>query len=76
VGVLLITAMLILPAAAARPMARSPESMVMIAFGVGAISVLAGLTASWRWDTPAGPSIILAAALTFLVSNSLAAVRA
>lgn len=69
VGVLLITAILILPAAAARPLARSPEQMAVLAGAVGTLSVAGGLYASWTIDTPAGPSIILAASLLFLVSN-------
>ncbi len=69
VGVLLITAMLILPAAAARPLARSPEQMALVSGVIGVASVALGLQASWVWDTPAGPSIILAATLVFLTTN-------
>lgn len=69
VGVLLITAMLILPAAAARPLSRSPEQMAVNAGVIGVLSVGLGLQASWYWDTPAGPSIILIASLAFLLSN-------
>jgi len=69
VGILLITAMLILPAAAAAPLSRSPERMVLFAAGIGAASVLGGLWLSWEADTPAGPSIIVVAALIFLGSG-------
>lgn len=69
VGVLLITAMLILPAAAARPLARSPESMATIAALIGGVSVAMGLQASWTWDSPAGPSIILATSIIFMLAN-------
>ncbi|MCA1941625.1 MAG: metal ABC transporter permease, partial [Caenispirillum bisanense] len=55
IGVLLITAMLIIPAAAARRFAASPEAMAVIAAGIGAVAVVLGLVASARWDTPAGP---------------------
>jgi len=65
VGVLLITAMLILPAAAAAPIARSPEKMVAFAAGIGGLSVLGGLGLSLGFDTPAGPSIIVVAAVVF-----------
>jgi zinc transport system permease protein len=65
VGVLLITAMLILPAAAAAPIARSPEKMVAFAAGIGGLSVLGGLGLSLGFDTPAGPSIIVVAAVMF-----------
>jgi len=71
VGVLLITAMLILPAAAARPLARSPEVMVGITALIGLASVGGGLALSWFHDTPAGPSIIVVAGGIFLFSNIL-----
>ena len=57
VGVLLIAAMLIIPAAAARNLARSPETMAVIAAVIGAVSAIAGLRAAYVFDTPAGPSI-------------------
>lgn len=68
VGALLISALLILPAAAARQLARGPEVMALGATAVGSLSVLAGLAASLRWDAPAGPSIVAAAAVLFAVS--------
>jgi zinc transport system permease protein len=68
VGVLLLTALLIVPAVAARPLARSPESMAIFAAIIGAISIGLGLAASMQWDTPAGPSIVLAAAAICLIS--------
>lgn len=69
VGVLLIAAMLIIPAAAARGLARTPEAMAVIAAGIGALSAVAGLRAAYIFDTPAGPSIVCVAALAFAVLN-------
>ncbi len=69
VGILLITALLIIPAAAARPMARTPEGMAGLAVALGMLAVVAGLNASLRLDTPAGPSIVVAAAFGFLLTN-------
>lgn len=69
VGVLLITAMLIIPAAAARVHARTPEAMVVQAVGMGAVSVVLGLQGSLRFDTPAGPSIVTAAMILLLSVN-------
>lgn len=66
VGALLIISLLIIPAAAARPFARSPEVMAMLAALIGVISVAGGLTASFHWDTPSGPSIVVFAFLLFL----------
>jgi zinc transport system permease protein len=65
VGALLIAAMLIIPAAAARGLVRTPETMALGAVGIGAISALAGLWGSFQFDTPAGPSIVTAAAVLF-----------
>lgn len=69
VGILLITAMLILPPAAARRFARNPETMAALAALAGAGAVLGGLGASLRWDLPAGPAIVLAASLIFLLAS-------
>ncbi|MEE2862159.1 MAG: metal ABC transporter permease [Paracoccus sp. (in: a-proteobacteria)] len=71
VGSLLISAMLIVPAAAARGWARTPERMAAGAALVATGSVLAGLWSSLRLDTPAGPSIVTAAAVFFLVSQGV-----
>ncbi len=68
VGALLITALLIVPAAAARHLARTPEAMAVWSVGIGAASALAGLRAALIWDTPAGPSIVCAAGAAFVLS--------
>ena len=65
VGVLLIAALLVIPAAAARLFSRTPERMAIGAAVIGAVSVGAGLWASWHLDTPAGPTIVCAAASIF-----------
>lgn len=70
VGSLLISAMLIVPAAAARGWARSPERMAAVAALIAGLSVFAGLWASLKLDSPAGPSIVTVAALFFLVSQA------
>ncbi len=69
IGVLLITALLVIPAATARRFATSPESMAVIASVIGAIAVIAGLAASLQWDTAAGPSIVAATLVMFLCSS-------
>ena len=68
VGVLLITALLIIPAATARRFSTSPEHMAVIAAVIGALSVFVGLNGSLQWDTPAGPSIVVAALAGFIIS--------
>lgn len=67
VGTLLIAAMLIIPAAAARGLSRTPEAMAVMASVIGAAATLGGLWASFTFDTPAGPSIVAAAAVVFLL---------
>lgn len=74
VGVLLIAAMLIVPPAAARPFARTPEAMALISTLIGAVSVLGGLQGALMLDTPTGPTIVCVAAILFLlvsIGNSL-----
>ncbi len=67
VGVLLITALLIIPAAAARGLARGPEAMALLAALLGAVAVAAGIAASALLDTPTGPSIVVAAGALFVL---------
>ena len=69
VGILLIVAMLIIPAAAARRFARNPELMAVGAVLIGIASTVAGMYASARFDTPAGPSIVVAALLVFVATR-------
>ena len=68
VGILLITALLVIPAATARRFAASPETMALLASILGVVAVVAGLSSSLSFDTPAGPSIVVASLLVFLVS--------
>lgn len=68
VGALLVTALLIIPSAAARPLVRSPEAMALLAVAIGIVAVIAGLGGAYVADTPAGPSIVSAATGCFLLS--------
>ncbi len=69
VGVLLITALLIVPAAAARPLARTPETMALWAALIGVGAVLGGLPGAFALDTPTGPTIAATAVLIFALTN-------
>ena len=75
VGVLLIVSLLIVPAAAARPLSRTPESMALIAAAIGCIAIVAGLRTAWLLDTPAGPSIVCIAVIIFAMSSIVGAWR-
>ena len=66
VGVLLITSMLIIPAASARFVAQSPSQMALISVFIGIISVVAGIVISSFFDTPPGASIVLALVSIFV----------
>jgi len=68
VGVLLITSLLIIPPAAARQFAYGPLGMAVLASLIGAGAVVAGLYGSLNYDTPSGPSVVVAALLLFLCS--------
>ncbi len=67
VGILLITSLLVIPAATARRYAAGPEAMALLAGGLGALAVALGLFGSLEFDTPAGPSVVVAALLLFLL---------
>lgn len=68
IGALLIGALLIIPAAAAHPLSRSPESMAVFAALCAVSSVLGGIALSFFVDTPTGPSIIVVCFGLFAVS--------
>ncbi len=71
VGILLITALLIIPAASARLFSRSPLQMMWISIVFAIIAVVAGLTGSLQWDVPTGPAIVVAASGLFFVSRAV-----
>ncbi|MGV6806518.1 MAG: metal ABC transporter permease [bacterium] len=71
VGVLLITALLVIPAAASRRFSNTPEQMGILASAIGISAVLSGLTLAWFLDTPAGPSIVVMLGVIFGVSRLL-----
>ncbi|MBB2690261.1 UNVERIFIED_ORG: zinc transport system permease protein [Rhizobium esperanzae] len=68
VGIMLITSLLIIPAAAARRFSVTPEIMAVFASLIGAAAVVGGLFGSLTYDTPSGPSIVVAALVLFILS--------
>ena len=68
VGVLLIVALLVIPAATVRRFASRPENMAVGA-AAGVLAVAGGLLASAQFDTPSGPSIVVVALLLFIVTR-------
>ena len=68
VGVMLINALLILPAAAGRNLARSSRSHAAWSVGIAMGSGIAGLLSAYAWDTSAGAAIVLYAAVCYFLS--------
>ena len=66
VGVLLVTSLLIIPPAAARQLAETPEQMAKKASFIGVLSVFIGLGSAFYLDLPVGPSIVVIATIIFL----------
>ena len=66
IGILLITSMLIIPAAASKRLVNSPESMALLATVFGILSVILGIFLSVEIDTPSGPTIVVVSSFLFL----------
>ncbi len=75
VGALLITALMIIPAATARQFAKTPEQMAVIAVLFGIVALLMGIVASYSWDSPLGPSIVISAASLFVITSFIHSVK-
>ncbi|MDF1587279.1 metal ABC transporter permease [Marinimicrococcus flavescens] len=72
VGILLVVSLLVIPAGAARRLARTPEAMAAMAAAIGCAAIAAGLAGSVLWDLPAGPAVVVAAAGLFAATLALA----
>ncbi|WP_334325657.1 zinc ABC transporter permease subunit ZnuB [Gilliamella apicola] len=68
VGALIITSLLIIPAATAKYYSKTPESMALIAITIGMLSIIGGLLFSFIYDTPTGPSVVLSNTCLFFIS--------
>ncbi|WP_163836255.1 iron chelate uptake ABC transporter family permease subunit [Spartinivicinus ruber] len=68
VGMLLITSLMIIPAATAQRFANTPESMAVGASVIGSLAVVSGLLVSYHWDTQTSPTIVVCAGVLFLVT--------
>jgi zinc transport system permease protein len=76
VGVLLVAALMVLPVASARLLARSFRGTMLGAVAVGLTSVVLGLAASRQWALASGGTIVLVAVATFVAASAFRAVRA
>ena len=68
IGVLLITGLLLIPAAMARNISNNPLQMILFSVLGGILSVIIGLFSSLEFNTASGPSIIVAALILFVLS--------
>ena len=75
VGILLVTSLIIIPAATARRFSTTPEQMAAFAAVGGCIAVAAGLWGSMQFDTPSGPSIVTAAFALFVLATAVPAFK-
>ena len=69
VGILLVTALLIIPAASARLFSRTPVQMALLSMLFATFAVISGLGSSLQWDVPAGPMIVVMAAIVFFIAR-------
>jgi zinc transport system permease protein len=69
VGILLVTALLVIPPAAARNIARGAASALWISVGIAVLSAFGGIAASWHLDTATGATVVLAASACFAVTT-------
>ena len=75
VGVLLIAALMVLPVATSRLLARSFRATLVGAVGVGVVSAVVGLFAARQWALAAGGAIVLVAAALFALASIIAGAR-
>ena len=68
VGIVLVSAFLVIPAATGQAVAGSTRGMLLVAVGSSLVSVVGGLWLSWLWNLPSGASIVLLAAALFFAA--------
>lgn len=68
VGILLISSMLVIPAATARNLSHTPKQMMIYSAIFGVIAVISGILISAFFDTPSGPAIVISAVCVFIGS--------
>jgi zinc transport system permease protein len=75
VGVLLVAALMVLPVATSRLLARSFRTTLIGAVAVGVLSAVLGLVAARQWALAAGGAIVLVAAVLFALASVVAGAR-
>ena len=67
-GIILVTSLVVIPPAAARNLARNLRQQIILSLIIGLFGGAAGTIASYRWDIPCGPAIVMACIAVFIVS--------
>jgi zinc transport system permease protein len=73
VGLLLVSALMVVPVAAAQLLTRSFRATQALSIGIGVLVSLGGVVASYQADVPPGSAIVLLAIAIFAVFSALAA---
>lgn len=68
VGIVLVSAFLVIPAATEQALTHSLSGMLSIAVASALVSVTLGLWLSWTWDLPSGAAIVLVSAALFFLA--------
>lgn len=75
VGIVLVSAFLVIPAATGQALARTLRGMLALSVASAVASVLGGLWVSWTWDLPSGASIVMLSAALFFLAVAAGRVR-
>lgn len=68
VGIVLVSAFLVIPAATGQAVAGSMRGMLLISVSSAIVAVTGGLWLSWRWNLPSGAAIVLLSAAVFFLA--------
>lgn len=68
IGLLLVSALMVVPVAAAQQLTRGFWGTMLAAMGIGVLSAVSGLAGSFEYDLPPGPSIVLLALAAFMAA--------
>lgn len=68
IGLLLVSALMVVPVAAAQQLTRGFRSTMLVAMGIGVLSAVSGLVGSYEYDLAPGPSIVLLALVVFVAA--------
>jgi zinc/manganese transport system permease protein len=75
IGVLLVSAFVVIPACAARLLGRTFTNYVLLSAGLGALSAVGGMLISAAFNLPSGPSIVATQLAIFLTAMALPRLR-